>query len=154
MDAEKLKRIADNIRGRTFMITGYSKDPITEEKLQAMLEGANLEKLLVQTCPDFFEWMETLSEEPVPGLGEACYRWINAWGSGGGDCSTEDQIKGAIDEIENYERRPDVPKDLADAMYCSVAEYSKTPFEASVLVMDIMTECLTDCQKKNEEDAV
>jgi hypothetical protein len=102
MNAEKLKRKADYIRGRAIMITGYSKDPITEEKLQAMLKDANLEKLLVQTCPDFDEWMETLSEEPVPGLGEACLNWIRGWGNGGGDCSTEDQIKGAIYEFKTY----------------------------------------------------
>ena len=150
MDAEKLKRTADAIRGRAIMITGYSKDPVTEEELKAMLEGANLEKLLVQTCPEFFEWMETLSEEPVPGLDDACYHWINCWGSGGGDCSTEEQIKGAIEEIKTYGRRPNVPKDLADAMYCSIAEYSKTPFEASTLIMTLLAEALDECKEDSE----
>jgi len=152
MTAEKLKRTADYVRGQSIMITGYSNNPEIKEKLNAMLKDANLEKILVETCPDFFEWMETLSEEPVPGLDNTCYRWINCWGSGGGDCSTEDQIKGAIDELETYGRRPDVPKDLADAMYCSISEYSKTPFEASVLVMNVMNECLAECLRSNEEE--
>jgi hypothetical protein len=151
MDAEKMKRIADQVRGKALMITAYSKDPDIEEKLKAMLKEANLGKILVKTCPDYFEWLETLSEEPVSGLGDACRNWINGWVQCGGDCGTENQIKGAINEIKSYGRRPDVPKDPADAMYLSIAEYSKTPFEASVLVMDIMTACLDECQKTRKK---
>jgi len=153
MDAQKFKRRADFVRGKTLMITGYAKDPVIIEKLQSMLEGANLERILIETCPDFDEWLETLPTEPVPGLAEACRSWIHHWGQGGGDCSTEDQMKSAIDDLysgEEHDVPNDMPHDLADAMYCSVAEYSKAPFEASVLVIDIMDECLAECSTKIE----
>jgi len=151
MDAQKLKRRADFVRGKMLMITGYAKAPVIIEKLQSMLEGANLERILIETCPDFFEWLEALPKEQVPGLAEACRSWIHHWGQGGGDCSTEDQIKAAIDDLYSGQGQDvpnDMPHDLADAMYCSVADYCQTPFEASVLVMNIMDECLTDCQAK------
>ena len=148
MDAIKLKRKTDAVLGQMIMITGKTNDPSVVEKLKTMLKEANIEDVLLQTCPNFDEWMKTLPDEPIPGLVNECWSWIRHWGNGGGDYSTETQIQEAITELGS-----DVPKELADAMYCSVAEYSKSPFEASALVMDILTECLADCQVKIEEDA-
>lgn len=140
MDAGKLKRKADAVRSVSLMITGHTKDPITKEKLQAMLKGVNFEEILIQICPDFFEWMETLPTDPVPGLADECWNWIRHWGNGGGDYSTETMIQAAINELKS-----DEPKALANTIYSSVSDYCKTPFEASVLTMNIMDECLTDC---------
>jgi hypothetical protein len=145
MTEEKLKQTAAHQGSLMVSITALAKNKADAERAKKLLEGINLEQVLMETCSCYSDWLETLSEEPISGLAEACRSWIHHWGQGGGDCSTEDQIKSAIDDLES-----DSPKGLADAMYCAVAEYSKTPFEASVLVMDIMNECLPECQENAE----
>ena len=140
MDAEKFKRKVDAVRGRALMITAYTKDPVIKEKLTSMLEGADLENILIESCHSFDEWKEVLPQKAVPGLARACWEWIRHWGNGGGDSSTEQMIQGAISELKS-----DEPRKLADAICDSISGYCKTTFEASVLTMDIMNECLESC---------
>ena len=149
MDAQTIAKKAGNIKRTMIYLTAYANDPSVIERLTSLLEDANLESILIQTCPDFHEWMETLPTEPIPELGNTCRDWIRHWGSGGGDCSTEDQIKAAIDELDPEDS--DVPRELADAMYCNIAEYSKTPFEASQLVMELIIGSLADCEAEKEK---
>jgi len=149
MDVQTLTRKANSIKRTMINLTAYTNEPFVAEKFTAMLESANFEDILIKTCPDFNEWINRLPTEPIIGLGEACREWIRYWGIGGGDCSTEDQIKSAIGSLAPND---DVPKRLADAMYSNIANYSKTAFEASVLIMDIITDCLAECESESKED--
>ena len=72
MDSQLLTKKADNIKRIMLNFTAYANDPSVAETLITILESAELEEILIQTCPDFNEWMESLSTEPVSGLGDEC----------------------------------------------------------------------------------
>jgi len=147
MGKQLLTKAADNIKRTMISITAYTDDATVVDTLTSLLADTNIEEILIKTCPDFNEWMESLPVEQIPGLGDACHEQIRHWGIGGGDSSTESQIKDSIENLGS-----DVPKELANAMYNSVVDYSKTPFEASVLIMDIIKDSLAECEAKEMEN--
>ena len=141
MDDEKLERTADRVTGMLVSITGRTNNPDAEKAVKDALSKIDMTDVLVKTCPDYDEWLLTLSTDPLSGLADECWSWIRSWGNGGGDCSTENLITDAINE-----HKSDVPKELADVLYRSIADHCKTPFEASALVMMLLSESINECQ--------
>lgn len=132
-------------------ITGLVEDQEAAGRIIQMLMDAGMEKIEADTCPNFEVWLEELPEEPIKGLAGECLDWIRHWGNGGGDFSTEENIRCAITELGS-----DSPQALADAIYHSVVNYSKSPFEASCLAKDIVEESMAECEyalrkEKNDE---
>ena len=93
--------------------------------------------------------IKKLPKEPVPGLREECKAWIRHWGSGGGDYSTEACISGALSELGT-----DIPAEVANVIYESIEGYCKSRFEASLLAMDIVHECIREVEEaqKGEQE--
>lgn len=87
---------------------------------------------------EYSNWLESLPLEPIEGLADMCWLWIKSWGSGGGNREAETRIKIAI-----IEYKTDQPQELADVIYKSVAGCCLYPFEASVLTMDVLNECIS-----------
>lgn len=109
--------------------------------------GLSTEKTMVlmsSPCKEYELWLHNLPAEPVVGLRGACWAWVRHWGNGGGDYSTEACIHAALDEAQT-----EIPRELAELMFDNVSGYSKSPFEASVLVMDIVKECLDELRKED-----
>lgn len=90
-------------------------------------------------CKSYNEWYDSLPHEPIENLADACWLWIKAWGSGGGKREAEIRIKAAIIRAET-----DNPRELANAIYNSVAGCYIYPFEASDLTMDLLNDCLSE----------
>ena len=122
-------------------ITGLVEDQKAAERIIQMLMDADMERIEANTCPNFEVWLEALPEEPMEGLADACWSWIHSWGNGGGDYSTEACIESVITEL-----RSNSPRALADAIFHSVVDYSKSPFEASCLTRDLVEEAMRECK--------
>jgi len=118
-----------------YMITATG-DGVRSDTIKALLEHANLEKVEIQSQVSFDDFLKTLPEAPVPGLANACCDWLQHWGNGGGDYSTEKCAKSAC--------TTDNPRELAQAVYDSIRDYSKTPFEAAALVENIFSDAIGD----------
>lgn len=97
-------------------------------------------------CKEYRAWLQKLEQKREEGLSDACISWIKAWGNGGGDYSTEACIAEALTENPS-----DQAAEVARTIYESVAEYSKTSFEASVLAMDIVNMCLQEYKDTGQE---
>lgn len=128
-------------------ILGTAESDGIVNRIMELLEGASLENIEMQTCPNFDSWLSELSDEPLPGLADACWDWIRSWGNGGGDLSTEVCIKEAITELKS-----DSPRALAQAIYGSVSDYSKTPFEASTLTMTLLAEAQSELEAEQANE--
>lgn len=131
--------LVEKFESQMIHITAVVYGKLNEDKIRELLQSADLSKIAIKTCSNFEEWLETLSDESCPGLADECVHWIRSWGNGGGDFSTENCITAGI-----YEDKSNVPKVLAEVIYNGVADYSKTPFEASCLTMLLMDECLKE----------
>lgn len=114
-----------------------------------MVSNVDVYALMAKPSKDFEPWLQTLPEEPVAGLGDKCWSWIRSWGNGGGDLSTEQGVQAAIELLES-----DSPRALAAAIFDNIADFSKSPFEASGLVMLLMDESLQECQAEVEGEAI
>ncbi len=95
---------------------------------------------LQKPCKEYDAWLEGLPKQAVEGLADECAHWIRCWGSGGGDYSTEACITEAI-RTEHSNCAPEI----AVTIFESVANYSKSAFEASILTMEIVNESLREC---------
>lgn len=135
-------------------ITGLVDDQEAADRIIQMLMDADMDRIQADTCPNFEVWLDELPEEPMKGLADECWSWIRHWGNGGGDYSTECCIQSAITELGS-----DSPRALADTIFHSVVDYTKTPFEASCLARDIIEESMRECgitlrKEKNDEAAI
>lgn len=97
-------------------------------------------------CKEYRAWLQELKQKQAAALSDACISWIKAWGSGGGDYSSEACIVAALTENPS-----DQAAEVAQTIYESIAEYSKTSFEASVLAMNIVNMCLQECKDMEQE---
>lgn len=122
-------------------ITGLVDDQKAADRIVQMLMDADMDRIEADTCPNFEVWLENLPQKQMKGLADACWSWIHAWGNGGGDYSTEACIESAVMELGS-----DSPYDLADAIFHSVVDYSKSPFEASCLTRDLVEEAMRECE--------
>ena len=120
-------------------ITGIIAGDTDIERIIALLETAGISEGNIKTIPHYYDWLENLPKENIPGFKSACLDWIRYWGSGGGDQSSEDCITDAIEELDS-----DIPVELANAAYNSVIDYSKTEFEAGGLTIDMIDGCMED----------
>lgn len=118
-----------------YLITAEG-DEALEEQLQKLMETVGLKNLEIRSQLTLDSFLVTLPDTPVPGLANACIDWLRCWGNGGGDYSTETCGKEGC--------TTDHPRELAEAIYNSIENYSKTPYEAVSLVMSIFDEAIGD----------
>lgn len=106
-----------------------------------------MQDLIGKPCKEYDPWIRNLPDIETPGIRDACRDWIHSWGNGGGDYSTEACIRGALEE-----NGTDVPREVADVIYGSICDYSKSAFEASTLVMTLMDECLMELKQEETNE--
>jgi len=128
----------------TIEITGII-DGVKTGYIKKLLENAGVSLVKIKTQPYYYDWIETLPKESMPGLAEQCIDWIHSWGNGGGDYSSETCITDAIRALKS-----DVPASLADAIYSSVVDYSKSDFEAMGLTMELINGSIDDIESVGE----
>lgn len=116
---------------------------ISEEEIKTALEKLGLEDIQVECLLNFDEYVQSLPDEELPGLVDACLDWIRHYGIGGGDYSTEACMRDGCEECES-----DNPRIIAKAMYGKICGYSKTSFQSAAMVHDCLTEAMGDI--KNE----
>jgi len=127
-------------------ITFVTDDDVGIETVVYLLETAGIADIKVRSQQHFSDWLEELPKESLPGLSSACLDWIRSWGNGGGDQSSETCITDAIRDLKS-----DVPIELADAIRGSVADYSKSEFEAENLTMSMVTDCVAEIRDENKQ---
>lgn len=130
-------------------ITFVTDDDVGIGTVMHLLETAGVSDIKIRTQPHYGDWLEGLPNESIPGLSGECREWIRHWGNGGGDQSSETCITDAINEANT-----DIPAVLADAIYGSVADYSKSEFEAENLTITMVDACVAELRgtKLTEED--
>jgi len=109
-----------------------------EGVLSALFAYAKMEDVKIKCHISFKSFLETLPESPIPGFAAAIYDSLQSWGNGGGDISTERLGKAAC--------TTDNPRELAQAIYDSIAGHSLIPFEASSVVMTLISEEISESQ--------
>lgn len=114
-----------------------------EEAIRDALAALGFVDIRIEQVISIDEYLTTLSSEPVEGLADTVSNWFRQWGNGGGDYSTECCARDACNT--------DVPTELAESIYSSIADYSKTPNQAIELIRDALDECLEDLKADNEE---
>lgn len=141
--SQEARERSHQIRNKTLMlnIAGLVEDQEAANRIIQMLMDADMEHIQADTCPNFEVWLDDLPEEPMKGLADCCLDYIRHWGNGGGDYSTEECIRAAITELGS-----DSPQELADAIFHSVVDYSKSPFEASCLTIDLVEDSISECE--------
>ena len=115
---------------------------VSIEALIQLIETVGARDIATKSIPHYEDWLASLPKEAIPGLSDACLDWIHNWGTGGGDQSSETMIIEAISKLSS-----DVPEALADAIYGSVADYSKSDFDAMQLAMEMIDGCLDDIEE-------
>ena len=132
---------------KSIEITGIIDESVNLEHIKMLLEAAGISENKVRTIPQYDDWLVNLPKKSIKGLKDACLDWIRYWGSGGGDQSSEDCITDAIEQLES-----DVPAKLATAIYNSVVDYNKTPFEAAQLTIELIDGCIEDIEQAGDEE--
>ena len=69
------------------------------------------------------------------------------WCNGGGDESSEICITDALENIKS-----NVPAKLADAIYNSVAGYSKSEYEAASLTIEMIDACIKELNAESNKN--
>lgn len=106
-----------------------------EGVISALFAYAKMKDVNIKCHVSFKSFLESLPESPVPGLASAVYNSLHSWGKGG-DISTERLGKPAC--------TTDNPRELAHAVYDSIAGHTLIPFEASSVVMTIISETIEE----------
>ena len=114
-------------------ITGIIAENCKVENLKTLLESAGVSQVIIKSIPQYDDWLENLPKENIPGLSDECLDWIRHWCNGGGDESSKTLITDAIKNLNS-----DMPSELADAIFNSVTDYSKTEYEAKSLTITII----------------
>lgn len=131
-------------------IVGLVDNQAAADRILKLLEEADMQKINSSVCLSYDAWVAELPTTPCAGLADACRDWIKYWGSGGGDYSTECAITEAIKGMPKNAK--DIPAEIAKSIYESVCDFSKTPFEASVLTMDMVIESLAEVRPAEPEN--
>ncbi len=116
---------------------------ISEQEIKEALEKIGLEDVQVECLLNFDEYVESLPDEVVPGLADACLDWIRCYGIGGGDYSTESCMRDGCEECES-----DNPRVIAKAMYGKICGYCKTSFQSAAMVHDCLSEVMTEIKSE------
>jgi len=128
-------------------ITGIIDESVNLENIKMLLEAAGISENKVRTIPQYDDWLANLPKKSIKGLKDACFDWIRYWGSGGGDQSSEDCITDAIELLES-----DVPAKLANAIYNSVVDYTKTEFEAAQLTIEMIDGSMEELEQEGDDE--
>jgi len=128
-------------------ITGVIAEVTDIEKIKMLLEAAGITEIKIRTLPQYDDWLGNLPTENIPGLSNACLEWIHDWGNGGGDSSSEDCITDAVKVLKS-----NVPVKLADAVYNSIADYSKSKFDAAGLTIEMITGCMENLKQADDKE--
>ena len=132
---------------KSIEITGIIDENVNLEHIEMLLEAAGISESNIRTIPQYDEWLANLSKKRIPGLKDACLDWIHHWGSGGGDQSSEDCITDAIEQLNS-----NVPANLANAIYNSVVDYTKTEFGAAQLTIEMIDGCIEDIEQAGDDE--
>jgi len=127
-------------------ITGTLEPDNLSEYILEILGEAGVTDISYEEHQHYEDWLSSLPEEDVPDLRESCIDWIRCWGNGGGDLSSETCITNAINELESNN-----PKELAEAIYGSIDEYSKSKFDATALTINIIDESMEEIMVERRE---
>ena len=112
--------------------------------IQSILGRLGLSDIQVQQSMTLDAYLQTLTPNAVPGLADEVSNWIHYWGNGGGDYSTEEMIRSTCLQYGDSVSA----RELAQAVYDSIADYCKSPYEALTLLQEMFNEAIDDAQKK------
>ncbi len=110
---------------------------IDEEAIIKLLEDAGFAEVQVERLLNFDAMISELPDSDVEGFNAACLDHIRYFGMGGGDTSTEENMRIACEDTGS-----DNPQVLAHTMYERLAGHCKTAFEAAKIVYDCMKDAL------------
>ena len=127
---------------QTIEITGVIDSVTDSALLKIMLTAAGMTDITVRSLPHYGEWLAGLPSASIVGLNEACREWIRHWGNGGGDSGSETCVSEALTESGS-----DVPAEIAESVYNSIAGYSKTEFDAAGLTMELVCGCMDELRE-------
>lgn len=119
-----------------YLITGVGN--LDTEQISAFLREAELKDVQLNESLSFAAFLHTLPSSVIPGLADELSNWIRHWGNGGGDCSTETCIRDVCESAD----KSATARELAQLVYDSVAEYSKSAQEANALVQEMFAESI------------
>ena len=132
---------------KSIEITGIIDESVNLENIKMLLEAAGISECNIKIIPQYDDWLANLPKKSIKGLKDACFEWIRCWCSGGGDQSCEDCITDAIEQLKS-----NVPAKLADAIYNSVIDYTKTEFEAAQLTIEMIGGCIEDIEQAGDDE--
>ena len=139
---------------KSIEITGVITSDTQLEYILEKLEAIEVDDINYREYPQYDDWLAELPKDSIPGFADECRAWIHHWGNGGGDQSSEACITDAIRDLNS-----NVPSELANAIYNSVADYSKTNFDAAGLTIELIDGCIEELlaearelELNNEED--
>jgi len=132
---------------KSIEITGIIDESVNLENIKILLEAAGISESNISTISQYDDWLENLPKKSIKGLKDACLDWIRHWGNGGGDQSSEDCITDAIEQLEC-----NIPAKLANAIYNSVVDYTKTEFGAAQLTIEMIDGCIEDLEQAGDDE--
>ncbi len=112
---------------------------LDDDKIKSALGALGLSEIVVEKLLNFDAYVESLPNNPIEDFTQKCDNWIRCWGNGGGDLSTETDLREACEADKSNN-----PRVLARALYESIVNYTRTSFEASSMVATIINECLNE----------
>ncbi len=110
---------------------------IDEEAIIKLLNSTGLSEIQVERLLNFDAMVSELPNSEVEGFNAACLDYIRYFGMGGGDASTEENMRIACEDTGG-----DNPQVLARAMYERIAGHCKTAFVAGKIVYNCVKEAL------------
>ena len=132
---------------KSIEINGIIADDFDIKNFIILLEKAGLSEINIKTLPQYDDWLENLPKKSISGLNDECQQWIRYWCNGGGDESSEICITDALENIKS-----NVPAKLADAIYNSVAGYSKSEYEAAGLTIEMVDACIKELNAESNKN--
>ena len=132
---------------KSIEITGIIDESVNLENIKMLLEAAGISDGNIKTISQYDDWLANLSKKSIKGLKDACLDWIRYWGSGGGDQSSEDCITDTIEQLKS-----NVPAKLANAIYNSIVDYTKTEFDAAQLTIEMIDGSIEDIEQAGDDE--
>jgi len=114
--------------------------------IMELLDKTGVSNIHYREHEHYEDWLAKLPNEAMPGLSTLCLDWIRHWGNGGGDLSSETCITDAINDLDS-----EAPKELAEAIFGSIDEYSKSHFDAAALTIEMIGGCIEEIMAERRE---
>ncbi len=109
----------------------------SEEEVIKLLERIGFSEVRIEKILNFEAMVDELPDSDVEGFNGACLDNIRYFGMGGGDASTEENMRIACEDTGSNN-----PRVLARAMYERIAGHCKTEFEAGKIVYECIKDAL------------